>query len=254
MVNQILKKIREINIRLHQRFTPFATRYPGFLCHVVDKSSFLFMYDEIFNKEIYAFEPNTQEPYIIDCGANIGLATIYLKKKFPNAEVVAFEPDPAIYSVLRSNIESAGVADGVTLHQKCLAAQEGSVMFYPDGADGGSNIKNGEEQKKGVEVPAVTLGKYLNKKVDFLKIDIEGVEIEVLEQVQDKLSLVERIFVEYHSFANEQQKLQKLLSILTTAGFRYYIEHIGVTSSRPFVARDIHYGMDLQLNIYGYRD
>ena len=239
-------------MRLHDRFTLFETQYPGFRCAVIDKSSFLFMCDEIFKKKIYSFESTEESPYIIDCGSNIGLSVIFFKKLFPLAEVVAFEPDPGIYEVLKRNINSAGVKGGVTCIQACLATDPGVVTFYPDGSDGGSNIDHGESDRA-IEVPAVVLSDYITRPVDFLKIDIEGAEYEVLEASQEVLRKVKNIFVEYHSQAEGAQRLGDILSILKNAGFRYYVEHIGIRSDFPYISRNSDHGMDLQLNIYGYR-
>ncbi len=251
-LNKIIKLLRRINVRLHDRFVVFQTRYPGFLCTVADKSSFLFMYDEIFGKEIYKFKTNAKTPFIIDGGSNIGLSVVFFKKLFPEAEVLAFEPDPDIYAILKKNIVSAGVAEGVTCIGACLAAEKGSVTFYSDGSDGGSKINHGQATKK-IEVPAVVLSDYITKPVDFLKLDIEGAELEVLESSRENLKKVKNIFVEYHSQSNQPQGLDNILLLLKEAGFRYYIEHVGIRSPFPYISQNSDHGMDLQLNIYGYR-
>lgn len=251
-LKNIIKFLQRIRIRLHDRFVMFETQYPGFLCTVVDKSSFLFMYDEIFDKEIYKFKTESADPFIIDCGSNIGLSVIYFKKLIPHAEVLALEPDPKIFKILEKNIAAAGASDGTTCVQACLAAQGGDVSFYPDGADGGSSVNHGQETKD-IKVPAVVLSDYITKPVDFLKIDIEGAELEVLESSRESLKKVKNIFVEYHSQASQPQGLDSILSIFKEAGFRYYVEHIGIRSEFPYLSRNSDHGMDLQLNIYGYR-
>src|SRR5688572_22248417 len=45
--------------------------------------SFLFIYDELFKEGVYDFAPQSQSPFIIDCGVNIGLSIIYFKQRFP---------------------------------------------------------------------------------------------------------------------------------------------------------------------------
>src|SRR6185437_4309080 len=44
---------------------------------MVDGASFLFMKKEIFDQQIYRFNADNDTPYIVDCGANIGLSVIY---------------------------------------------------------------------------------------------------------------------------------------------------------------------------------
>jgi FkbM family methyltransferase len=209
------------------------------------------MYDEIFRKEIYSF-PASETATIIDCGANIGLATIYFKKKFPHAKIIAFEPDPEIFKILTKNIESAHCGESTKLIQACLSDTTGETTFYSDGADGGTSIASTTNTKQ-VTVPTIRLRDYLDQPIDFLKIDIEGSEYTVLNDSIDVLHLVKNIFVEYHSFSNQEQNFDVILKILRDAGFRYYIEHIGIRSNRPYFKRETDHNMDLQVNIYGYR-
>ena len=50
---------------------------------IVDAASFVYMYREIFERQIYKFKADTDSPTIIDCGANVGVSTLYFKKTFP---------------------------------------------------------------------------------------------------------------------------------------------------------------------------
>jgi len=245
----LFKFLKRIRIRSFRRFVPFTTTYLGFLCVAVDKSSFLFMHDEIFEKEIYKFEPKAKRPFIIDCGANIGLQIVYFKRRFPDVEILAFEPDPVIFQKLQENVRSIGAEVNTICVKACLTSTAGEVKFYPDGADGGTmSYKN--SHVKAITVPAVRLDTYITKTVDFLKMDIEGAEYEVLNSIAHKLHLVERIFVEYHSFSKQTQHLDDILTILKVAGFRYYIEHTGIRSDEPYIKRSEDHGMDMQVNIY----
>jgi len=74
-----------------------------------------------------------------------------------------------------------------------------------------------------------------------------------LKECRSKLKNVDKIFLEYHSFVNEEQKLDEILAILKEAGFRYNINHIGVVSKQPFISVNTYSGMDLQMNIFAYR-
>lgn len=53
--------------------------------------------NEKFEKEEYKFELKTETPFIIDCGAHIGITSLYFKKFFPKSEILAFEPDAGDY-------------------------------------------------------------------------------------------------------------------------------------------------------------
>ncbi len=87
-----------------------------------------------------------------------------------------------------------------------------------------------------------------------LKIDIEGAELDVLMECQDELHNVRNIFVEYHSFKANPQQLGTLLDLLENNGFRYQIQNTAFVSKQAFVKKREEYGMDMQLNIYGFKD
>jgi FkbM family methyltransferase len=232
------------------RFTETAITMHGRRLAIADSASFVSMYQEIFKKEIYAFAADSDSPRIIDAGANIGLATIYFKQRYPAATVVAFEPDPRIAGILRKNIESFGLS-GIEVVERGLWSAEGSLSFISDGADGGR--VEASAHAGAYSIPVTRLRPYLDARVDFLKIDIEGSEGEVLADVADLLKNVKNLFVEFHSFASRPQDLEGILRGMQIAGFRYYIESIGAASSRPFIARERSGDMDLQLNIWAYR-
>lgn len=248
---QIHRELEEKRISMLPRFTTGETNLLQHKVEFVDAASFQFIKNEIFNLQIYKFNCSNKKPYIIDCGANIGLSIIYFKQLFPDAEIVAFEPDNKVFKVLKNNIKAFGFTD-VTPVKKACWNSETTLQFYSEGADAGRAAKD-FDSKNIIEVETISLRSYVDKKVDFLKIDIEGAENEVLHDISDLLINVDRIFVEYHSFIGKEQVLSEILSILKSAGFRVNVQHIGVYSSNPFIAISDYNQMDLQLNIYGYR-
>ena len=88
--------------------------------------------------------------------------------------------------------------------------------------------------------------------MDFLKLDIEGAEVDVLADCHPKLQNVDKMMVEYHSHSQERQRLHEMLHILQEAGFRYHIKET-FTCLHPFLDRGLCVGMDLQLNVFAYR-
>jgi len=219
---------------------------------IPDSASFLFMFKEIFRENIYKFKTSILNPYIIDGGANIGLATIYFKRLYPFSEIIAFEPDPDIFKILKNNILSFGF-DKIELIEKGLWNKNEIVAFKSEGADAGlvAELDNTITSTNKIEV--VSLRPYINRTVDFLKLDIEGAETLVLEDIEDDLDKVVRIFVEYHSFVGQKQSLNKVIDILTKANFRLYISSPGVSSKSPFNNISVYNNMDMQLNIYGIK-
>jgi hypothetical protein len=90
--------------------------------------------------------------------------------------------------------------------------------------------------------------------VDLLKLDIEGAETDVLLDCASILDRIDRIVVEYHSFVNEPQTLDRLLTLLSRAHFRTYVRSVNAEwPLQPFLDVPVYYGMDLQLYIYAFR-
>ena len=260
---QMLKSIFGLNKKLPRKWKSFKRlrrepRFKGgeinFLGHrllYVDGASLCFMIKEIFYTQIYRLKDPGKSPYIIDCGANIGLAAIYWKQNYPDSEILCFEPDKKVFDCLKKNVSRFNIED-VTLIEKALWSSETTLEFFSEGADGG-RIKSTHDDKNIVKVQTDCLSRYLYRKVDLLKIDIEGAELTVLIEIANKLDLVENIFIEYHSFVNQAQDLSEIISILDKAGFRLNINSPGLQSDSPFFRVNTYNNMDMQLNIYGYR-
>lgn len=204
--------------------------------------------NEIFLEQSYQFNSNKVNPIILDCGANTGLSVIFFKRLYPQAKITAFEADAEIANILQSNLHNFGY-DDVTIIPKAVWTENTTLEFKSDGSVGGQIVQGGENT---VKIEAIRLKEYLNTEVDFLKIDIEGVEYEVLKDCSENLVNVHNLFIEYHSFLKEEQMLDQILLMLKKAGFKYYIKEAWNNMPIPFVDNQkSHY--DLQLNIFAYR-
>lgn len=235
------------------RYTKTTVKLKGFEIVIPDNASFLFMQNEIFNENIYQFKTINPNPYIIDGGANIGLATIYLKLLYPSAEIIAFEPDPEIYKILDHNTKVFDFTN-VELVQKGLWDENKKLSFKTEGADAGLIADIDKTVFATEMIDVVSLRPYLQKQVDFLKLDIEGAETVVLKDIAEELDVVQRIFVEYHSFVGQPQSLNEIIAILTKANFRIHVSSPGLSSRAPFMGLNVYNNMDMQLNIYGFKN
>lgn len=247
--NRSRTNIERIRLAGLPRYVETITDLPGTSFKIPDAASFLASYEEIFDHGIYDFKTDSDTPRILDCGANVGVSCLYFKRRFPLARITAFEPDPKIFSYLKYNLDNAGVSD-VELCEKAVWNSETVLQFQSEGSDGGR--VESSSGTNGIDVNTVRLRDYLSEKVDFLKIDIEGAEIEVLIDIAKFLSNVNKIFVEYHSFEGRPQMLGTVIDILTEGGFRLQIHHMN-ESSKPFIEVRSNLGMDMQLNIFAYR-
>lgn len=214
-----------------------------------DAASFVSAYQQIIENRVYEFVAKRSRPRIIDCGANVGVATFYFKELYPRSHIISFEPDSVLFSMLESNCKARQL-DGVELHCKAVGSRSGEVAFIRTGTDTGRVAE--DETAASAVVEMVRLRDLLEEPVDFLKIDIEGSETDALIDCGSALANVDHLFVEYHSFAGEGQKLPDLLRVLEHTGFRMYLQP-ELVPARPFTQRVIEEGMDHRINIYCFR-
>lgn len=243
------------HLQLKPRYTEGRIRLDGNDWSYPDSASFAHAYQEIIGKRIYQFKAADDRPNIIDCGANVGIASIYWKKLYPKAHITAIEADPKIFQFLLKNLEHTNCQDIVTVNKAVWHCND-SISFAADSADTGgitaykSPVPNNEHP---ITVETVSLESLIGQQqVDLLKIDIEGAEVELLLKQADCLRYVQRIFVEYHSFSDQPQRIHELLRTLVEAGFRVHI-HSEFISRRPFSNIHLSAGMDNRLNIYAWR-
>ncbi len=234
-----------------KRFTPYSTAFRGHTLYIHDRASFRLGKNELFKDEVYKFISSRPDPYIIDCGSNIGMSILYFKSLYPGSRILGFEADPHIFSFLEKNIRSFNLASVTVINKAVWDADDQVLSFLAEGGAGG-RLQQKSGQFKYIDVMTARLKNYLNEDIEFLKIDIEGAEYKVIEDCFDQLGLVKNLFIEYHSLVNEEQNLHHILKIVHDAGFRYHIKE-AYTTPTPFIERRLNVGMDLQLNIFCFR-
>ncbi len=214
---------------------------------------FLHTYEDIFSKEIYRFKASGERPVIIDCGANIGVSVLYFKSLYPDSTIIAFEPDANNFDLLKSNVLINGLQN-VDLRKAAVWITEGEISFESSGSEA-SHI-SATAQPSAQAIPSVRLADILSgfQKIDFLKIDIEGAEWEVLNDAKAELGKVMHLFLEYHGKATETSKLIDLLQIVQNAGFAAYVQNAATGIKYPFLSTDKKFTVyDVQLNIFCFR-
>lgn len=201
----------------------------GLQINYTDILSLYMEYKDIFVHHIYHFEAKNAKPYIVDGGGCIGMSVLYFKSVYPEARIISFEPDGEIFNILQTNV-MANRFKNVELIQAGLAAEAGAVSFLPDGSDGGKIC--GDREGK-TTIRTVALSDYLDSPVDFLKLNIEGQELPVLEEAaaSGRLRNVRELVLEYHGWAGGIQRLGAILTLLDREGFRYLIHDFDAETS-----------------------
>lgn len=187
------------------------------------------LFGEIFVKGAYFFHSNKKGPILIDAGANIGVATLFFKFLYPESKIWAFEPDPETFKLLERNIENNQLTN-VHAYNIAVAGSVGHIDFYTDkpGSVSASTVRLNNSQSK-IKVKSQTLSNIISKikRVDLLKVDIEGSEYLAFADLIRNNSLrdVQEIIVEYHHHLTKSNKtLDQFLALLRSAGYNYQID------------------------------
>lgn len=210
----------------------------------------LHSYTEIFANELYRFQSASAAPTIIDCGSNIGLSVLYFKAIYPSSKIIAFEPDANNFLLLEENVRQNHLQD-VQLNKAAVWTRDGEISFESNESEA-SHISDNASSNR---VASVSLRRILeqHQSIDFLKVDIEGAEWPVMNDIQDQLRRVDNLFLEYHGKARETQKFNDLISILSKAGFKVYVRNAADNLDHPFVEKETAAIYDVQLNLFCYR-
>lgn len=142
----------------------------------------------------------TQDPkVIVDLGANIGLVSTWLLSRYPDAKLVAVEPEPGNLDILRENL--AQFKDRSHIVPACIGASPRRVQLLSSTGEWGYHMDELSDSSSAPSVDVVTMAQALEQiegKVDLLKCDIEGAEKELFESCQDWISRVRLVVVECH--------------------------------------------------------
>lgn len=195
--------------------------------------------DEILCSIQYNFETDAETPFLIDAGGCYGLASYYLKRRFPKAEILAFEPDPDSAAIFRENIEKTGMTN-VALREMAVGARNGETTFYalPGMPMGSSTSRRLADQGQPVEeitVRQVDLAEVIgDRRVDFLKLDVEGAEYDILDALDGRMGGIRNMFIELHFGPDlPKSRLAGLLAVLDRNGFDYMITRAAAANPSP---------------------
>lgn len=221
------------------RFTPGEIQLAEYWLRYADLLSTCPQWEDIFVRQTMRVTLPTDAPRILDCGANIGLASLYFKRLYPAARITAYEADPAIHEILADNLQRNRAEDVETI-QAAIWKENGAINFACEGADSGAVAEVTTNQKaQQREVPAVRLRDLLEAEpVDLLKLDIEGAERAVLADCAGALSNVRAILMELHDFDPRQRNLPFVLDLLAREGFQYTLDDLIALSWVPPVAAE----------------
>jgi len=206
-------------IRLH--ITPFRIKINGLSIYFPIFSEAIELVKEIFERKIYDIELINPK-YIVDVGSNIGISVLYFASRYPKASIICFEPDDTAYTFLEKNIAKNKLQKTIC-YKFGMAQTERNAILYSNnnGETTATLIKPAKNIGQKSEIVLKKLSSYITLEVDLLKIDTEGSEFEILQDLIDnnKLELVKNIIVEFHDLPLNGEKIHEMLNIISRAGF-----------------------------------
>ena len=179
----------------------------------------------------WAFCPDLLAPgaivYSGGVGNDIGLDLVFIERF--GARVYAFDPTPSV----RRWVEGLTLPDGFSFHPLGLAGADGSITLYPRVRRNGelsdtmyTLVAEQASEGYGVQVQVKNLPSTMamlgHEAIDVLKIDVEGAEYEVLDNLLTSLTRPTQILVEFHHrFADiGKQRTADMVARLRAAGYR----------------------------------
>ena len=148
-----------------------------------------------------------------DIGSNIGLISACVRRESPGCRIFCFEPLPDNANLCTMN------APGATVETVALGSKDGTANLLVDRSGFmASSIRFGYEQKAN-EVKMFTLDGYFQGNpvgFDLIKIDVEGMEVEVILGGKRTVTGAKRVIAEVHS----DELLSRFRDLMGSYGFR----------------------------------
>jgi FkbM family methyltransferase len=203
--------------RLHHRWIPIRVSRNGVnACIVISDASELLTLKELLIQDEYELPASAAPRVILDLGANIGIATLLLRARYPAATVVAVEPDPATFRKLAHNVSTDPKV--VTINA-AIGTQRGHASFAAGTMSWSGRLTDDEN---GIRVKTTTLDQLVAdfglQRGDMVKMDIEGAEHAVIAAARclDRFSV---LIGEVHPVQDGAP--ERLIATLGRAGWRH---------------------------------
>lgn len=189
----------------------------------------------------FIFEPET----IIDAGAYTGLSTVFFALKYPKCKIISIEPDSDNYLLLEKNVKN--LTNVISLNKALWSESTNLTIIKPDNyhKDSISVIENYTDSNNVIKSVCIAdlIKTHDLKKIDILKMDIEGAEFNVFSRNYHWIDLVRVIIIELHDY-NKEGASSAFFKVISNLGFsvllrgenlicfRSYSEYLGTIKNR----------------------
>jgi FkbM family methyltransferase len=210
----------------------FALRHFGNDFYLRGNTVDFAVFNSIFGKEEYDFEIGFRPEFIIDAGAYTGVSAVYFHQKYPEAKIIAVEPEKSNFDLLVRNTKPYKnifcVNAGVYGEDVPLVIPDRTAEKYAFRVEPGSS---GEKSLPGYTIETL-MKKFQLPHIDILKMDIEGAEYSVFTHDTDAwLAGVSVLVAELHEFINPGVS-ELVISVLSSSGFKILWKGENLIASR----------------------
>jgi FkbM family methyltransferase len=186
---------------------------------------------EVWFEEDYRLPFKHSSGILLDLGANIGMASIWLCKKYSFTQVIAVEPDPANAELVRDNFRLNAISGEIL--QAAIGPYDGTARFQS------SELSNlGRLSEDGLPVQMISVNTVIRKfsvtRFALIKIDIEAGEQPLFDGPLEWLARTDTIIMELHPSLVDCTRLTKQVS---SQGFKYIPAHSLVPDNLPCFTR-----------------
>lgn len=162
------------------------------------------VFEEVFVRRAYDLGLAKAPQTIVDCGANIGLTSVFLANQYPEARILALEPEAANYALCVRNCSRYPMIQ--PLQAAVWGENEQLKVFDPGGhGEWGMRVESADLDPPGPSlgrIQGMTIDLLMETEgieyIDLLKVDIEGAELEVFRDASAWIDRVGVIVVECH--------------------------------------------------------
>jgi len=169
-------------------------------------------------------------PVVLDIGANIGLHSLAWAKANRNSTIYAFEPSQSTRKFLKRNVERNSLQEKVVIVPLAASSANGHAQFFECEDNAYSSLKDTRRKKvlNVFDVSVTTIDDFVAKhrirKLSLIKIDVEGLEMEVVSGALNTLRLLKPdLFVEIYGGSDSNPDPEATIDYLCALGYKPFV-------------------------------
>lgn len=219
-----------LGVQSHRPNEVFTLRTTFGTLHFRDNFGDITNLTDLLFGEVYRLPEAPGDGVVIDVGANIGMAAVWFNSKYPGRAIHCFEPLPDNARMIALNAPSAHI------NPVAVGAARGTATLAVDADQVMASTIPYEHAAGMLQVNVISLDDYVVRlgidRVAILKIDTEGMELDVLAGAKTTLDRTDSISIETHGL----ERHQKTIRVLAQAGCRLQREAFDRSTGLVFAA------------------